>query len=263
MGNPIQAHFNELFHIRKGSENICRNIIITRHHSKRRSKTFFERRDWMVKNKAALIGSAVILCICRSLFYPYPNNELLEARSVFMSFPIRNQDGYVALGIMGSVLFIIAMVLLVIGLKKHHLLAIVIVSITYSLLPNMINTVYQETLASGIMAISYDGDGTCRFEYMSDDLLNGECSLTLQNRSNEEVSFELEFLDSYFTDDEVRMESLMNVAGPYRITIEANHKESIQLKELLDLSDVPNHIDGGTSNAIHFRLMDGDIKRSL
>jgi hypothetical protein len=77
------------------------------------------------------------------------------------------------------------------------------------------------------------------------------------------VSPELEFLDSFFMEDEVRMESLMNLAGPYIITIEANRKKSIHLKELLQLSDVPKHIDGGTSNNIHFKLSDGEKTRTL
>ena len=77
------------------------------------------------------------------------------------------------------------------------------------------------------------------------------------------VSFELEFLDSFFMEDEVRMESLMTLAGPYRITIEANRKKSIHLKELLDLSDVPKHIDGGTSNNVHFKLIEGEKTRTL
>ncbi|MDQ0216887.1 hypothetical protein J2S13_003385 [Oikeobacillus pervagus] len=66
----------------------------------------------------------------------------------------------------------------------------------------------------------------------------------LHNRNCKDVSFELEFLDSYFMEDGVRMESLMNLAGPYRITIEANSKKSIHLKELIELSDIPKHIDG-------------------
>ena len=218
----------------------------------------------MVRNKAALICSIVILCICMHLSSLFPNNEWVEARSTFMSFPIRNQDGYIVLGIVGSVLFIMAMILWAIGVKKNYRLGtIIMVVILYSLLPKMIHTLYQETLASGIMAVSYNGKGTCKFEYVSADLLNGECSFMLQNRSNEDVSFELEFLDSYFTEDGVRMESLMNVAGPYQITIEANRKKSIHLKELLDLSDVPNHIDGGSSNHIHFNLIDRETKRAL
>ena len=50
----------------------------------------------MIRSKVALISSVVILCICMYLYFPFPNNVMLEARSTFMSFPIRNQDGYVA-----------------------------------------------------------------------------------------------------------------------------------------------------------------------
>ena len=217
----------------------------------------------MIKSKLALISSVIILGICMYLYFPFPNNVMLEARSTFMSFPISNQDGYILLGIIGSVMFIIAMILLVIGIKKYHFRTIIIVVIVYALLPNLLISMYQETLASGITAVSYDGNGRCNFDSVSKDLLNGECSLVLHNRSNEAVSFELEFIDSFFTEDEVQMESLMNLAGPYSITIEANRKKSIHLKELLELSDVPKHIEGGTSSDIHFKLIDGETTRTL
>lgn len=216
----------------------------------------------MIRNKVALILSAVILFICMFLFLPFPNNETLDAHSKFMSFPISNQDGYIVPGIIGSVLFIIAIILLVIGLKKYHFRAIVIVIIVYSFLPTLLITMYQETLASGIMAISYDGNGSCNFEHVSEDVLNGKCDLVLHNHSSEDETFELEFLDSYI-DDGIRAESLMNVNGPYSITIKANSKKAIHLKELLDLSDVPKHIDSGTSMDIHMKLIDGKTSRIL
>ena len=217
----------------------------------------------MIRSKVALISSVVILGICMYLYFPFPNNVMLEARSTFMSFPIRNQDGFILLGIIGSILFIIAMILLVIGMKKYRFRTIIIVVIVYAILPKLLITMYQESLASGITAISYDGNGNCNFEYVSEDLLNGECNFVLYNRSGKDITFELEFLDSFFMEDEVRMESLMNLAGPYSITIEANRKKSIHLKELLELSDVPKHIDGGTSNNIHFKLSDGEKTRTL
>jgi hypothetical protein len=217
----------------------------------------------MIKSKLALISSVIILGICMYLYFPYPNNVMIKARSTFMSFPIRNQDGYILLGINGSVLFIIAMILLVIGMKKYHFRTIIIVVIIYALLPNLLITMYQETLAGGIIAIAYDSNGKCNFESVSKNLLNGECNLVLHNRSNEAVSFELEFIDSFFMEDDVRMESLMNLAGPYNITIEANRKKSIHLKELLELSDVPKHIEEGTSSDIHFKLIDEENTRTL
>ncbi|MFD1848527.1 hypothetical protein [Oceanobacillus bengalensis] len=217
----------------------------------------------MVRSKLALFSSFIILAICMYLFFPFPNNVTLEARSQFMSFPISNQDGYILLGIIGSILFVIAMILLVIGMNKYRFRAVIIVAVVYTILPNLLITMYQETLASGIQAISYDSQGECSFEYVSEDLLNGECNLVLHNRSSEDVSFELEFIDSSYFEDEVRMESLMNVAGPHHFTIEANHKNSIHLKELLDLSDIPKHIEGGSSSDIHFRIIDGEQTRIL
>ncbi|WP_216831409.1 hypothetical protein [Alkalihalobacterium elongatum] len=215
----------------------------------------------MIRSKVALISSVVLLGICMFLFFPFPNNVLFQARSTFMSFPISNQDGYILLGIIASVLFIMAIVLLAIGMKKYRLRSIVIVLIVYAFLPNILITMYQETLASGIKAISYDANGTCNFEYVSEDFLNGECRLVLHNRSNKAVTFELEFLDSFFMEDELRMESLMNLAGPHQMTIGANQKKSIYLKELLNVSDVLKHIHGGTSNGIHVKLIDEESTR--
>ena len=56
---------------------------------------------------------------------------------------------------------------------------------------------------------------------------------------------------------------VLYTAGPYIITIEANRKKSIYLRELLEVSDVPKHIDGGTSNNIHFKLIEGGKTRTL
>ncbi|UED81642.1 hypothetical protein FH508_0007040 [Lysinibacillus sp. CD3-6] len=217
----------------------------------------------MIRNKIVLICSIVILGICMYLYFPFPNNDMLDAYSTFMSFPISNQDGYIVLGIIGSAMFLIAIILLVIGMKKYHFWTIVLVVIVYTFLPNFLIMTYQETLASGIMAISYDGEGQCNFENVSEDLINGECNLILHNRSNEAVTFELEFLDSYFMEDGMRMESLMNVVGPYSITIEANQEKSIYIKELLDLSGIPKHIESGTSFNVHVNLIDGETKRTL
>ncbi|WP_449539731.1 hypothetical protein [Ferdinandcohnia sp. Marseille-Q9671] len=217
----------------------------------------------MIKNKETLITSFILLGICMSLFFPFPNNGMIEARSTIMSFPIRNSNGYILLGIIGSILFIIAIILLARSLKKYHLRTIVIVLVVYTLLPYILIMLYQETFASGINAISYDGNGNCNFLYVNDDVLDGECSLVLHNRSNTAVSFDLEFLDSLFMDDGARMESLMNLAGPYHITVEANEKKSIHLRKLLDLSDVPNHIEGGSSSNINIKIVEEDAARTL
>ncbi|MGE7749274.1 hypothetical protein [Lysinibacillus fusiformis] len=217
----------------------------------------------MIRNKGALVTSIILLGICMCLFFPFPNYQMVNARVSFMSFPILTDEGYVLLGLLGSALFILALIFLVKGLKKFHLLSMGIVLITFALLPILLMTIYQETFARGIMAISYTENGECQFDVVSKDVLQGECHLELQNRSNEAVSFELEFLDDHLTDNGQRIASLMNVAGPYYVKIEPNRKKFIHIKELLDLSDVPNHIQGGGSSFIHIKIIDGETARIL
>jgi hypothetical protein len=217
----------------------------------------------MVNNKKAFIGSIVILGICMCLFFPYPYNEAMIAHTTFMSIPIETQDGYVLLGIFCSILFIIAMIILLRSINKYLFRTFVIVVLLYSFLPHLLIMAYQETFASGIMAISYKGDGNCHFDMVGKDLMNGECTLVLHNRSNEAVSFDLQFIDTSFFKDDERMNSLMNIAGPYHVTIEANREKSIHLKELLDVTNVPNHIYSGGSSKVHVQLRDGDNERTL
>ncbi|MEK5431070.1 hypothetical protein MKY88_09345 [Lysinibacillus sp. FSL R7-0073] len=217
----------------------------------------------MIKNKVSFVTSIILLGICMCLFFPFPNYQMVNARISFMSFPILTDDGYVLLGLFGSALFILALILLVEGMKKYHLLSIGVVLITFTFLPILLMTIYQETFARGIMAISYTKNGECQFDVVSKHVLHGECHLELQNRNNEAVSFELEFLDDHLTGKGPRIESLMNVAGPYYVTIEPNRNKFIHIKELLDLSDVPNHIQGGGSSFIHIKIIDGEAARIL
>lgn len=58
------------------------------------------------------------------------------------------------------------------------------------------------------------------------------------------------------------MTSLMNIAGPYHVTIEANQEKSIHLKKLLDVTNVPNHIYSGALQGA-CSIKDGDNERTL
>ncbi|MBB4825973.1 hypothetical protein HNO89_003210 [Sporosarcina luteola] len=217
----------------------------------------------MIKHKSAVIVSIILLVVCVCLYFPYPDNQLMDATASFMSLPIQNHNGFVLLGILGSILFILAMLLLVIGLKKYHIRTMLMVILLYTFLPRYLLIVYQDTFASGISAISYDGKGRCEFEDISEASLKGACRLTLKNHSKEPVSFELEFLDSIHLDKGVRLESLMNVAGPYRITVDAQQNKVIHLTEVLDVTAIPGHIINGSSSEVHFRLIQGETSRVL
>ena len=217
----------------------------------------------MIRNKLAIMASLALLGLCMILYSPFPNNHIIDVGIQFMSFPIKNQEGYVMLGIIGSILFIIAIILLILGIKKYHFRTVIIVVLVYAFLPQLLIGAYQETLASGISAISYDNNGTCHFKSVSEEVWNGECSLVLYNHSNEAVSFELEFIDSFLGEEGPQMESLMNQDGSNKIVIEANSKKSIHLEKSLELSDDINHIDEGMSNGVQIKIIDGKATRIL
>ncbi|MGD6965623.1 hypothetical protein ACQCVP_04290 [Rossellomorea vietnamensis] len=217
----------------------------------------------MVKNKLALIGSGIILVICMFLYFPFPNNVMIDSRTSFMSFPIRDVDGYNPLDIIGSILFIVAMVLLVKGLEKYHFRAVVLTAFAYAVLPLVLIPLYQETFARGIAAVSYDDEGTCDFESVREGLLKGECTLNLQNRSNKPVTLEVEFIESPYLKEDIRMASLMNESGSNLVTLSPNSKESVQIEKLLDLSKVKNSIESGSSTGFHIKITDGKKTRIL
>lgn len=217
----------------------------------------------MVKNKLALIGSGIILVICMFLYFPYPNNVMIDLRTSFMSFPIRDVDGYNSLAIIGSILFIIAMILLVKGLEKYHFRAVILTAFAYAVLPLVLIPLYQETFASGIAAISYDGEGTCDFESVSEDLLNGECTLNLHNRSNKTVTLEVIFMESPYLKEDIRMASLMNENVSNLVTLAPNSKESVRIEKMLDLSEVNNGIENGSSTGFPIKITDGNRTRIL
>ncbi len=215
----------------------------------------------MIKNRTALISSVILLAISMALYFPYPNNKLIGANVVFMSFPIQNVDGFVLKGIFCSVLFLAGMAFLIYGLKKFYVVFAILVLFAYALLPGYLITGYQKTLASGIGAISYDNDGKCAFDTLEDMRMTGQCSLSLKNNSKEPVTFELEFIDSIMSDNDARMESLLNIEGPYVITIDGKSEEFIQLDEVIDVSDVPNHFYSGSTASINFKLIEGKKER--
>ncbi|KIL53131.1 hypothetical protein [Jeotgalibacillus campisalis] len=210
----------------------------------------------MIKNRFFLISSAILFCLSVVIYFIIPNERKLQPSTTVMNFPVQDHNGTFILGSIGAVVFIGCLILLASGLEKYRVRSVIGVMVVFAFLPGMLMTAYQETFASGVKAVSYDQEGECYFETVEEDVLKGECSFVLHNRSNEEVTFEVEFMDSfYFLENNHRMVSLMNLAGPYKFTMEANEKRSIHMTELLDVSDIPNPTDSGSSSGIQLKLI--------
>ncbi|MDG5472417.1 hypothetical protein P6709_11740 [Jeotgalibacillus sp. ET6] len=210
----------------------------------------------MIKNKLFLISSAILFCLSIIVYFIIPNERKLQGTLTVMNFPVQDHNGMVVLGTIGTLFFIACLFCLARGLEKYRVRSVIGVMVVFVFLPGILMTGYQETFASGVKAVSYGQDGECFFETVEEDQLNGECTFVLRNRSNEEVTFEVEFMDSfYYVEENQRMVSLMNLAGPHKVTMEANEKRSIRVTELLDVSKVPNHIDSGSSYGIELKLI--------
>ena len=221
-----------------------------------------ETEKTIIKSKLALIGAAVLLVICMAIYFPFPSNYTVSSTMQVLSFPVQNQDGIMYLGIIGALLFILALIFLVMGLNKYKVRFVVVVIIVYSLLPNLLISVYQNTFARGIQSISYDGEGFCDYEYRTDKIMRGECQFTLENHSKNPVSFELEFVDSSAL-TEVPLESLMNFGGTYKITLEPKEVRTIEMDETMNVPTVPKQFDSAGVSEIHFKLIDGTDERVM
>ncbi|BCB03983.1 hypothetical protein [Bacillus sp. KH172YL63] len=217
----------------------------------------------MIKNKRYLILSALLFLICMTLYFPFPDNEMIAADMTFMSFPIHDQNGYHPLAFFGSAMMIVAIVFLVKSLSKYHIRTVLLTLVVYSFLPIMLITFYQETIGTGIHAVSYDGQGTCDFEGVTEVELRGKCELKLENHSGKPVTFDLVFRDTYYPEFHRKITSLMNINGPYTITLEANSEKVIQLNELLNVSNEPEAIANGGSQYIRITLIEGEKSRKM
>ena len=213
----------------------------------------------MIANKSRFFIGVGLFILLFFVFIPFPNNWTFDATVTVMGFPIQTQDGIDFIGIICAILFFLAAFLLYSSLKKYQGRLLILAILLFFLLPNPVISLYQETLAHGINAISYDNNGSCEINSFRDNELEIECEIALKNRSNKPVSFEIEFLESYF--DSRLSTSLLNLNGPYVLKLYPNEMRTFHFKETIDVRNVSNYIEGGSSSFINFILKDGEKSR--
>ncbi|MGX1266433.1 hypothetical protein RKD55_004237 [Rossellomorea marisflavi] len=212
----------------------------------------------MIKNKASVLTAMAIFLICMVLYFPFPENKLSEARTSFMSFPITDNDGFVTLGIVGSVLYVSAIVFLVRGLKKYRIRLVILSMFAYALAPTAAIWLYQLTLASGVYALSYDDRSECTFESEGDGHIYATCDLEWKNHSRDDVSFTLEFLDSPY-DKQFPPEEFLK--GSYPVTVEAKGSQTVQIEDEIERPDLKGEFNGAASGFLRIKVTDGDSER--
>ncbi|KON90558.1 hypothetical protein AF331_09280 [Rossellomorea marisflavi] len=212
----------------------------------------------MIKNKASVLTAMAIFLICMALYFPFPENKLSEARTVFMSFPITDSDGFVILGIIGSFLYINAIVFLVRGLKKYRIRLVLLTMFAYAAAPTMAIWLYQHTLASGIYALSYDDRSECTFESDGDGHIYATCDIELKNHSRNDVSFNLQLLDSTY-DKQFPPEEFLK--GSYPVTVEGKGSHTVLIEDEIDRPDLKGEFNGASSGFLRIKATDGDSER--
>lgn len=98
---------------------------------------------------------------------------------------------------------------------------------------------------------------------MNETTLHGECELPFENYSKEDVQFTLEFYEEDFLEDDVRMVSLMNNSSPYEVDLKGNERKNVRIESYIDVSNIENHVENGTSTYISIIIKSGEKIRNL
>lgn len=131
-------------------------------------------------------------------------------------------------------------------------------------IPSLIVTAFQETVATGVYAVSYErGKSSCGFEKVDESTLKGECELPFKNHSSNDVQFSIEFYEFYSSEHDLPMLSLMNVGAPYEVELKGKEHKIIKIESYIDVSKLENHIEGGNAAGINIFIKSGEMVRKL
>ena len=220
----------------------------------------------MIKNKGLLVVSFLLFCVAVTMtFFVSKDDVVLSTSSagILPWLPIYANGKLIGVGIIGVVSLILSMYLLVKGLHKWRKRTVLLVLILFGFSPYLLTSAYQKTLANGIEAISYKGNGVCELKMQEENELNGECTFILHNHSNKEVTFEIEFIDTPHLRDVSPDVSLMNQGGPYVFTLKPKEEKNIHIQESIKLTEMQSNWDTLQTSLYRIKLIDGDKYKML
>jgi len=217
----------------------------------------------MIKNKKMFYIAIILFVATLILNLPFPNKSSLgETVASDFNIPIRSANGLLYVGITSLILLLAGLYFLNISLNKYHFRAILIAIIAAIFAPSMIVSLYQETFATGIYAVSYKRElSNCNFDMINKKTLHGECKLPLKNYSSNDVKFNIEFYDEY--DGGLPMVTLMNNNGPYEVKLKGNQRKTEKIEADIDVSKIEKHIISGNAAGVNIVLKSGRKMRKL
>ncbi|MFD2630415.1 hypothetical protein [Oceanobacillus kapialis] len=219
----------------------------------------------MIKSKKLFYSAVILYVISIVLNFPFPHeNPYGETISSIVNIPIETVNGLQVVGVITLVILISSLVLLAMSLNKYHVRSVLIAIVISMSLPMMLVTLYQNTLATGVYAISYDQENShCEFEMVDESTLHGKCELPFENHRGSVNEFTVEFKESYATDRDVPMETLMNQNAPYEVKLDEHDQETITIEADIDVSNMENYIEDGFTRYVSIVIRSGDQIRKL
>lgn len=199
------------------------------------------------------------------LNFPFPHgNPLGQTASSILNIPIKTSNGLHYVGITALLLLIVSLFFLVKALKKYKARVTLIAIAVAIFAPLLLVDLFQKTFATGIYAISYEREeSVCNFEMVNGKTLHGLCELTLQNNSEDQVGFSIDFYEEYLFEDNLPMVYLMNNSAPYVVSLNGKEKKRLKLETTIAVSNMSILIQSGESRFVNIIIRSGDKTRRL
>ncbi|MEC0282831.1 hypothetical protein [Terribacillus saccharophilus] len=219
----------------------------------------------MIKSKKMLWIAILLFIVSAVMNFPFPHAiPYGETVAEVFNFPIRSANGWHYVGIASLTIFIASIFFLTRSLKKYHMRAFLLAILIAIFVPAIILSTYQKTFATGVNAVYYNDEvSNCEFEMISESTLSGECELSFENYSSKDVQFTLEFHEDYYFEDDRPMVALMNNKAPYEVDLSGKEKKIVKLKTEIDVSNMENHIEGGSASGVNVIIKSGEKMRKL
>lgn len=218
----------------------------------------------VVRDVKKLLIAIGVFILVMMLNFPFPNAQVLPraAGSMWvMNIIVSDGDGLVLKGLILLTILCVGIYLLATSLEKYRVRLVILALVLYGLTPPFLLNVYQNTFASGIYAIHYDSDASeCRFEPLDAKTLDVQCDLSFENLSDDEVKFDVRFLEESFFEERFYLVPLLNEKGPYPATLQGHSKKPVRIQTTLDMSQV-NGFSGGSTYDIRVEIVQDDNMR--
>ncbi|CAI9392335.1 hypothetical protein MHI39_01220 [Heyndrickxia sp. FSL K6-6286] len=219
----------------------------------------------MMKSKKMLYLSLILFIASLVLNFPFPHESPYgETVASVLNIPVQSVNGLHYVGIASLALLIASLYFLTKSVEKYHGRVVLVAIVLALFAPSMIASSFQKTFATGIYAVSYERDwSNCQFEMIGETTLRGECELPFENYSRNDVQFTIEFYEKYYFEDDVLMVSLMNNNDPYEVKLKGNERKTVKIESNIDVSNMENHIEQGSSTGVNIIIKSGEKIRKL